>query len=256
MFVRRLSDYITGRKIAGGSIVLTLHRAAQQAAYDGLAGKVGAVVALDPRTGAVLAMASRPSYDPTGLSTHDPSQDQVGVQVARRRPEEPAHQPRGPADLPAGLDVQGDHRRGGSRAGLTPGRPSSPSPTVLDLPQTTANLQNFGGETCGDGKTTTLADALRISCNTAFGALGITLGADAVRKQAKAFGFGDTSLQLPQPVADSIYPDSLTKAQEAQSAIGQYDVRVTPLQMAMVAAGDRQRRRRHAALPGQGGAGT
>jgi len=73
LFVRRLSDYITGRQIAGGSIVLTLNRAAQQAAYDGLAGKVGAVVALDPRTGAVLAEVSNPSYDPTGLSSHDPS---------------------------------------------------------------------------------------------------------------------------------------------------------------------------------------
>jgi peptidoglycan glycosyltransferase len=112
-----------------------------------------------------------------------------------------------------------------------------PSPTVLDLPGTTANLGNFGGEHCGDGKTDTLEDALRISCNTAYGQLGLTLGAAKVRAQAQAFGFGDSSLHLPQPVAQSVYPDQLTKAQEAQSAIGQYDVRVTPLQMAMVAAG-------------------
>jgi peptidoglycan glycosyltransferase len=121
-------------------------------------------------------------------------------------------------------------------AGLTP-QSRIPSPTVLDLPGTSANLGNFGGERCGDGRTDTLADALRISCNTAFGQLGITLGAEKVRAQAQAFGFGDSSLALPQPVAASVYPSELTKAQEAQSAIGQYDVRVTPLQMAMVAAG-------------------
>jgi peptidoglycan glycosyltransferase len=112
-----------------------------------------------------------------------------------------------------------------------------PSPTVLDLPGTTANLKNFGGESCGDGRTTTLLDALRISCNTAYGALGMRLGQDVVREQAEAFGFGDTNLLLPQRVADSVFPTDLTKAQTAQSSIGQYDVRVTPLQMAMVAAG-------------------
>jgi peptidoglycan glycosyltransferase len=120
--------------------------------------------------------------------------------------------------------------------GLTP-QTRIPSPTVLDLPGTTANLGNFGGEHCGDGRTDTLLDSLVISCNTAFGALGMRLGQDVVRNQAEAFGFGDDSLDLPQPVASSVFPQDLTKAQTAQSSIGQYDVRVTPLQMALVAAG-------------------
>jgi penicillin-binding protein A len=112
-----------------------------------------------------------------------------------------------------------------------------PSPRELDLPQTDRNLKNFGGESCGDGKTSTLADAFRISCNTAFGQLGMTLGGDAVREQAEKFGFGEGDLQVPTRVAKSVFPDELSPPQEAQSAIGQYDVRVTPLQMAMVAAG-------------------
>jgi peptidoglycan glycosyltransferase len=236
LFVRRLSDYVTGRQIKGGSIVLTLNRAAQQAAYDGLAGKVGAVVALDPRTGAVLAMASRPSYDPTVLSTHDPSRIRASYQALLAAPGDPLVNRGVERTYPPGSTFKVITTAAALAGGLSPGT-KIPSPTVLDLPGTTANLRNFGGETCGNGRTTTLADALRISCNTAFGQLGITLGADKVRKQAEAFGFGDTSLELPQPVADSVYPSDLTKAQEAQSAIGQFDVRVTPLQMAMVAAG-------------------
>jgi peptidoglycan glycosyltransferase len=237
LLVRRLSDYITGRQIAGGGVVLTLNQAAQQAAYDGLKGKIGAVVALDPNTGAVLAEVSTPSYDPTALSSHDPA----GIRAANKALSDPAaHSPllnrAVRQTYPPGSTFKVITTAAALANGFSP-TTRIPSPTVLNLPGTTANLRNFGGESCGDGRTDTLADALRISCNTAFGQLGITLGADTVRRQAEAFGFGDTSLQLPQSVENSIYPDELTMAQEAQAAIGQYDVRVTPLQMAMVAAG-------------------
>jgi peptidoglycan glycosyltransferase len=237
LLVRRLSDYITGRQIAGGGVVLTLNQAAQQAAYDGLKGKIGAVVALDPNTGAVLAEVSTPSYDPTALSSHDPA----GIRAANKALSDPAaHSPllnrAVRQTYPPGSTFKVITTAAALANSFSP-TTRIPSPTVLNLPGTTANLRNFGGESCGDGRTDTLADALRISCNTAFGQLGITLGADTVRRQAEAFGFGDTSLQLPQSVENSIYPDELTMAQEAQAAIGQYDVRVTPLQMAMVAAG-------------------
>jgi peptidoglycan glycosyltransferase len=236
LLVRRLSDYITGRQIKGGSIELTINRAAQQAAYQGLAGKVGAVVALDPRTGAVLAEASTPSYDPARVSTHDPAAIRRSYQALLADPADPLVNRGVERTYPPGSTFKVITTAAALAEGLKPST-RIPSPTVLDLPGTTANLRNFGGETCGDGRTTTLADALRISCNTAYGQLGITLGQDKVREQAEAFGFGDTSLQLPQPVADSVFPSDLTKAQTAQSAIGQFDVRVTPLQMAMVAAG-------------------
>ncbi len=236
LLVRRLSDYITGRQVAGGSIVLTLNRAAQQAAYNGLQGKVGAVVALDPRTGAVLAEASTPSYDPTVLSSHDPASIRVDYTKLLALAGDPLVNRAVERTYPPGSTFKVITAAAALAGGYTPST-QIPSPTLLDLPGTTANLRNFGGEVCGNGKSQSLADALRISCNTAFGALGIALGADKVRKQAEAFGFGDSTLLLPQPVADSVYPDQLTKAQEAQSAIGQYDVRVTPLQMAMVAAG-------------------
>lgn len=234
LLVRRLSDYVTGRTIAGGSVVLTLDPKAQQAAVAGLAGKVGAVVALDPTTGAILAMASSPSYDPTVLSSHDPAKIRKAYEALLDDPRQPLLNRAVEKTYPPGSTFKLITTAAALSKGYLPAT-RVPSPTVLDLPGTTSDLHNFGGGGCG-GNTSTLADALRISCNTAFGALGMTLGEQRLRDQAEAFGFGDDELRAPQRVATSVFPSDLTKAQVAQSAIGQYDVRVTPLQMALMAA--------------------
>ncbi len=105
----------------------------------------------------------------------------------------------------------------------------------LELPQTTATLPNDFSGACGADDKMTLADALRISCNTAFGSIGMALGGDALREQSAKFGFGE-QLKIPLTVTPSQFPAELSPPQEAQSAIGQYDVRVSPLQMAMVSA--------------------
>jgi peptidoglycan glycosyltransferase len=237
LLVRRLSDYVTGRQPEGGRVVLTLSAAAQKAALAGLAGHRGAAVALDPRTGAVLAMVSTPSYDPNRLSSHNGTKIRSYYEALQADDGDPLLNRAVQQTYPPGSTFKVIT----SAAALSSGKftPDSriPSPRELDLPQTDKNLKNFGGESCGDGKTSTLADAFRISCNTAFGGLGMTLGGDKVREQAEKFGFGDNDLQVPTRIARSVFPDSLSKPQEAQAAIGQYDVRVTPLQMAMVAAG-------------------
>jgi penicillin-binding protein A len=236
LFVRRLSDQITGRVPQGGSVVLTIQQAAQQAAYAGLRGKRGAVVALDPRTGAVLAMVSTPSFDPNRLASHDtPAVLKYQAQL-EADDAEPLLNRATSQTYPPGSTFKVITAAAALAQGTTP-ETRIPSPTELTLPQTSRKLRNFGGEKCGDGKTSTLADALRISCNTAFGALGIKVGQDALRSQAQAFGFGDDSLELPGRVAVSQFSDHPTPPQVAQSAIGQFDVRVTPLQMALVAAG-------------------
>ncbi|MCW2669597.1 MAG: cell elongation-specific peptidoglycan D,D-transpeptidase [Frankiales bacterium] len=236
LLVRRLSDYITGRQVKGGTVELTLQDKAQQAAWAGLKGKRGAVVALDPRTGAVLAEATSPSYDPATVSSHNGQTIRQAYQALLAAAGQPMTNRGVQNTYPPGSTFKVITAAAALAHGYTPST-RIPSPTVLNLPGTTANLGNFGGEHCGDGQTDTLLNALEISCNTAFGALGMKLGQDVVRQQAEAFGFGDSSLDLPQPVATSVFPDGLTQAQTAQSAIGQFDVRVTPLQMAMVAAG-------------------
>lgn len=234
LLVRRLSDYVTGRQVVGGSVLLTLDPAAQQAAWKAMGGRKGAVVALDPRTGAVLAMVSLPSYDPATVSSHDPKAIRTAYQALLEDPRSPLTNRGVERTYPPGSIFKLVTAAAALSDRYTP-LTRIPSPRVLDLPGTTADLGNFAGESCG-GKTVTLADALRTSCNTAFGGLGMALGEDRLAAQAKAFGFGDTDLRLPQRVAASVFPRDLTKAQQAQAAIGQFDVRVTPLQMAMVAA--------------------
>jgi len=237
LFVKRLSDTLTGRVPRGGDVVVTLQQAAQQAAYDGLKGKRGAVVALDPRTGAILALASAPTYDPGLLSSFDPAAIRA-YRTALLAPAagDPLLDRALSQTYPPGSIFKVVTAAAALQDGVTPDT-QIPSPTVLTLPQTSATLSNFGGESCGSGPTTSLADALRISCNTAFAQLGLTIGEGRLRAQAEAFGFGDGSLTVPDPVAASTFPGALDPPSLAQSAIGQRDVRVTPLQMAMVAAG-------------------
>ncbi len=89
---------------------------------------------------------------------------------------------------------------------------------------------------CGGDKVT-LTRALEVSCNVAFGWLGMQIGDDALREQAEKFGFGDRYLEDLNGQVESVFPPNLDEPQTALSAIGQFDVRTTPLQMAMVTAG-------------------
>jgi len=235
LFVRRLSDLITGRTPKGGNVVLTLNRRAQLAAYEALEGQRGAAVALDPRSGAILAAVSRPSYDANPLAAHDPQQIRETYQKLDADPNSPLLNRALNQTYPPGSTFKVVTAAAALAAGTTP-ESQIESPDRLDLPQTDATIGNFGGETCGNGKTTTLADALRISCNTTFANLGLDLGPQALGKQARAFGLGE-ELEVPLRVANSVFPDELDPPSLAQSAIGQRDVRVTPLQAAMIAAG-------------------
>jgi penicillin-binding protein A len=234
LFVRRLSDYVTGREPAGGSVVLTVNPAAQEAAVAGLEGKRGAVVALDPKSGAVLAMASAPTFDPTRLSSHDPADIRAYYAELEAAEGNPLVNRAISARYPPGSTFKVITAAAALESGVTTDT-QIPSPRVLDLPQTTASLPNFGGGSCS-GETSTLAQAMEISCNTAFGSLGLELP-DQLRDRALAFGFGEGGLSLPTSVATSVYPDETNPPQAAQSAIGQFDVAATPLQMALVAAG-------------------
>jgi peptidoglycan glycosyltransferase len=110
-----------------------------------------------------------------------------------------------------------------------------PGGTSLDLPQTTKNLPNENGASCG-GSTITLTQALMVSCNVAFGSVGLRLGAPALRHEADKFGFGQRYLTGLGGQAVSVFPRNPDPPLTAYSAIGQYEVRASPLQMALVAA--------------------
>jgi peptidoglycan glycosyltransferase len=230
-----LSQLINGRNPPGGAVELTINPAAQRAAWLGLRGKVGAAVALDPQTGAVLALVSSPSYNPSLLTKHDPRADIA----AYRRLLSARNQPMLDRALSQTYPPGSMFKIVTLSAALSTGRYNAqtviPAPTQLRLPQTTHYLHNFGGEVCGNGRTDTLADAFRISCNTAFAHLGLVLGGAALSRQASRFGFG-TSLSIPLLAVPSVFPSNLDQPQTALSAMGQYNDRVTPLQAAMLSA--------------------
>ena len=240
LFARRLVDLVTNREQRGGTVKLTLNPAAQQAAYDALGDNKGAVVALDPRTGAILTMVSKPSYDPNPLASHSVEEQQAALQVLQEDPEKPTLNRAIAQTLPPGSVF----KIVTAAAALESGRyePDSliPGPAEYDLPQSTVDLPNQSGEPCGSGpeELTTLTNALRVSCNTAFAYLGNDLGDDALREQAERFGYNSEPLTDEDlNAATSIFPAELDAPQTALAAIGQFDVRATPLQIAMVSAG-------------------
>lgn len=236
LFVRRISDYFTGRTPQGGSVILTISDKAQQAAYQALAGKRGAVVALNPSTGAILALATSPSYNPDQLATHNFAAAGRAYTRLNRASGAPLLDRAIQQTYPPGSTFKVITAAAALESGRFTPTSQLKAPNQLQLPQTTHTLQNFQGEECNGGQPISLFDALRISCNTAFGGLGLQLGQSTIRRQAEAFGFG-SSLSIPMGVAHSVFPDNLSPPEVAFAAIGQDSDAVTPLQMAMVAAG-------------------
>jgi len=236
LFYRRVVDMVTGRVPSGASLELTINPKAQLAADRALGNQRGAVIALDPKTGAILAMVSHPQYDPTTLSSHNLDAVQKAWKALNADPNRPAVNRAIAGNLyPPGSTFKLVTAAAALSSGKFTEESQIPGPATLDLPQSTVNLPTDDRQPCGPGNKTTLTHALEISCNTAFGWLGLELGGDALRAQAAKFGFGD-ALRIPMRVEPSSVPASLNKPQTAQAAIGQYDVRVTPLQMAMVSA--------------------
>lgn len=235
LFLRRLQDLVTGRQPQGAIVETTIVPAVQQAAWDALGDQRGAVVALDPRTGAILALVSKPSYDPAALASHTQAEVTAAWEALNADEGRPLTNRVLRGDLyPPGSVFKIVTAAAALENGLDPAA-EIPAPVELDLPLTSTTLPNFGGAACSPTGTQTLAEALRISCNTAFGQLGLDLGDDALREQAEAFGFSQ-ALSVPMRVTESSFPADPDAPQTALSAIGQYEVRVTPLQVAMTAA--------------------
>ncbi|MGY1753935.1 peptidoglycan D,D-transpeptidase FtsI family protein [Blastococcus sp. SYSU D01042] len=235
LFVRRLSDLFTGRDPSGGDVVLTLDPAVQQAAMAGLEGQVGAVVALDPSTGAVLGLASTPTFDPNLLSSHDPA----GIRDAAAQLEAADPDPRSNQAISQRYSPGSIFKVIVSAAALEDGyTPETvvPAPQTLQLPGTSTDLTNFNGSACSGSGEQPLIDALTVSCNTAFAQLGIDLGEDAVREMAEAFGMTGERFEMPLRVEGSTVGDIGNDAELGVASIGQQNVQMTPMQAAMVAA--------------------
>ncbi|MCZ4500379.1 MAG: Peptidoglycan glycosyltransferase [Marmoricola sp.] len=246
LFVNRVVDLLGNESPQGGTVSLTLNGAAQKAAYDGLkalgTNVRGAVVAIEPATGRILAMVSSPTFNPNKIATHDFVK---GSEEYQSLLADTKYAPLNNRAIEERLPPGSTFKLVTAAAALSSGKyqPDTkvPGGAVLDLPQTTSTIRNENLGSCG-GTTITMQRALEVSCNVAFGSIGLDVGADAIQKQAEKFGFNKKSYftDLDDSLtsqATSIFPSGINKPQTAQSAIGQYEVAATPLQMAMVGAG-------------------
>ncbi len=244
---RNFIDMITNKPQKGATVYLTINSKAQLAAYEGLAkilagkGRVGGVVALNPATGAILAMASYPSYNPNVLASHNGTTVNNYDEALLRENPSPLINNATQTTLPPGSTFKIVTSSAWFTQATTRNTSSMVySPQVLTLPQTVNKLHNDDDEVCGsagaNGQTTILW-AFSQSCDTTFGNLGIDLGGQTLNAMAERFGVNDPNLNIPGvTVAPSQYviPDSPPLT--AFSAIGQYSDTVTPLQEAMFAA--------------------
>ena len=216
----------------GADVRITLDTRVQRMANTQLLGRRGAVVALDPRTGAVLAMASSPGFDLSRVDT-----DFAAIRGGQNAPL-------------LNRATQGRYAPGSTFklvttvAALESGLGYTPTSRFDDtgrLPASGRPITNFGGRVFGEH---TLTQALTFSVNTTFARLGQVLGPDRMGATMEAFGFGttpDVDLPSSEVAASGRYRDGqlLPSGEEgidvARLGIGQEQLGVTPLQMAMVA---------------------
>ncbi|WP_438485855.1 peptidoglycan D,D-transpeptidase FtsI family protein [Streptomyces sp. S186] len=225
-------DRLIRRRPPGGRVETTVNPAMQRAAFRGLAGRKGAVVAVEPRSGRVLALVSSPSYDPGVLSGNGRS-----VTGAWRRLNGAADRPMLNRALwqtyPPGSVFKIVTAAAALDAGLVRDIDAPLDvPDPYTLPDTRTPLGN-PAEGCAHAG---LREAFRLSCNTVFARLGVGVGPRGMTEAAERFGFNERGLRIPSPVTPSTFDTGTDPAQLALSAIGQYDTAATPLQMAMVAA--------------------
>ena len=235
-FFEQINALFSGNPVTGGSIELTIDPAVQKVAWDALGTMKGAVVAIDPSTGNILAMVSKPGFDANQLSTHDAGDANKAYQKLLANSGDPLINRAISGDLYAPgsvfkLIVSSAALESGN---FTPDTLIS-NPVRYKLPGTETYVYNSGEGRCGGQSKVSLADALRFSCNVPFAQVGIQLGQDRISRQAELFGFGK-SIRVPLLVTPSVYPKNMDDAQTGLSAFGQFDVRVTPMQMAMVAS--------------------
>ena len=231
LFFNRTIDMFTGKEKKGGNVVTTLNPDAQRAAFEGLGDKKGAVAALDPRTGAILALASTPSYDPSSFAGNSAKDQKAWVAL------------NGDKDKPMLNRALRETYPPGSTfkvvtaaAALESGKYDIDKPSGVDdpykLPLSNAQLTNEGNLPC---KNATLRVALQWSCNNVFAAISDDIGNEGMIEQAEKFGYNNPEVDTPVRATESVYPED-NRPQNAMAGIGQASNRATPLQMAMVAA--------------------
>ena len=241
-FLDRIGQLFLGSQPKGASVELTVDPALQKLAYDLIPdGQRGSIVVTNPKTGAILAMASKPSYDPNLIATQDPNEESANINELLKVPGINLNQnvsgPTGEMLAPGSV-----FKLVTTAAALNSGKYNKdselPNPAQMPFSGIEYTLPNYAGGSCYTRNTASFAFALQQSCNTPFASIALDLGRDAIAEQAAKFGFGEEmgdQLKLAYAQGNG-FPDDLDEPSLAQSVIGQKDVRATPLQIAMMTA--------------------
>ncbi|MEU2619042.1 penicillin-binding transpeptidase domain-containing protein [Streptomyces sp. NPDC007157] len=231
--LKTVMDTVTDQRADPGNVITTIDPAVQKAGYRALGDKKGGAVAIDPKTGKILAVVSTPSYDPSSLTdanTAGSAWKKLNADADKPLTNRALRQP-----LPPGstfkLVVAAAALEDGLYANVDD---KTDSPNPYTLPGTTTPLKNES--TTAPCEDASIRTALRYSCNNVFGKMAVDLGQDKVRAMAEKFGFDNAKQDIPVRAWASVYPSDMDKAQTGLSGIGQFDVTATPLQMAMVSA--------------------
>ncbi|AZM91166.1 penicillin-binding transpeptidase domain-containing protein [Streptomyces sp. W1SF4] len=224
-------DLSRGRP-GGGNAVTTLRAAVQQAAYRGLGGKRGAVAAVEPATGRILALVSSPSYDP-GLLSGTGTRVKAAWERLNADPTRPMLNRALRETYPPGSTFKIVTAAAALDAGVvTDVDAPTRTPDPYRLPGTSTLLPN-AAEGCAEAS---MAEAVQWSCNTVMADIGVRVGLRGMVEAAERFGFNDEGLRIPTWVSRSDFDTDMSPDQLALSSIGQFNTKATPLQMAMVAA--------------------
>ncbi|BCJ53187.1 penicillin-binding protein A [Actinoplanes sp. NBRC 14428] len=251
LFADRISAMFTGEEPAGGNVVLSIKPKAQEVAWKQLTNnergaKKGSAVAIDPRTGAIQALVTMPSYDPNPLASHDDKVSGAAYKKLNEDKDKPLLNRATSENYPPGSTMKVIIAAAALKNGYTQSSEIQAGPEYI-APGSGAPIRNAEAETCPSSKVT-LKEALTDSCNTGFARLGVELGGDKVKKEAQAWGFEQEDLTIGSlrdgglPVTASRTgamqnaDGSIDQAALAQSSIGQREVRMTTVQGALMAA--------------------
>ena len=230
---QRLRNLLTGEQRQGGGVELTLRASMQEAAAAALGDRKGAVVALDAKTGAILALYSSPSFDPNALASRDAGEVQDAYATLDADPKNPMLNRTISERYAPGSTFKVLTAIALIENGIADPDTRMNSPVSTTLPGTVTEVSNIESSTCGDGNPT-LTEAFARSCNTTFVIASEKLTTQQLTDVTNRFGFGREQ-EIPLTVIPSVFPSDADSAQLAMSSIGQYTVQTTPMQMAQVA---------------------
>lgn len=234
--IRNIGD-IVGRTDPTGDVYLTIRADYQQLAAKLLGKREGSIVMMDPRTGAVLALYSWPTYDPNLIATHNAKEATKALERLIADKRKPllvnAYQER----YMPGSTFKLVTTTSALKYGVVTPDSVFPEENKYLPPQTTDPIENYGSKTCGGD----LREVFRRSCNTPFARIAVQLGGDRFVQGANDFGLNEAPpIDLPSPAASFVsapgegFDDQIPVL--AQRGFGAESVQLTPLQLTMVAA--------------------